>query len=79
VFCGEKQNRSGRLTTGAIEILFKPVGLANLGAEKLAVALEAHFSASQKISHCRDRFFRVFGAGTNRENQVAKRKFRAGF
>jgi len=51
--------------------------LANLGAQELAVALDAHFSAAQEVSNGRDRFFRVLRAGTDCEDEVAKRKFRA--
>jgi hypothetical protein len=51
--------------------------LANLGAQELAVALDAHFSAGQEVGHGCDCFFCVLGAGTHCEDEVAKRKFRA--
>jgi len=75
VFCGAKENRSGGQTTGAT--FESRIILANFGAQELAVALEAHFSTAQQVCHGRDRFFRVFGAGTNGEDEIAKRKFRA--
>jgi hypothetical protein len=50
--------------------------LANPSAQKLAVALDAHFSAGQQVSHSRDRFFRVPRAGANGEDKIAKGKFR---
>ena len=52
------------------------ISLANLGAQEFAVALDAHFSAAQQISHGRDCFFSIPGAGTDCEDEIAKRKFR---
>jgi hypothetical protein len=46
--------------------------LANLGAEELSVALEAHLSAAKQISHGRDRLLGIAGAGTNGEDQIAE-------
>jgi hypothetical protein len=53
--------------------------LADLGAEKPAVALHPHFAAAQQIGHGCDCFFCVLGARTDGENQITERKFRAGF
>jgi hypothetical protein len=57
---------------------FASLKLANLGAEKFAVALETNFSAAEKISHRRDCLLGVAGARTNGENQIAERKFGSG-
>jgi len=57
---------------------FASIKLANFGAEEPAVALEANFSAAEKISHRRDRLLRIGGARTNGENQIAERKFGSG-
>jgi hypothetical protein len=68
-----KKNRSGNLITGAIRnSVLAGARLANLGAEKFAVALETYLSAPEKVSHSRDRFLRVAGAGTDGEDQIAK-------
>jgi hypothetical protein len=55
------------------------VSLADLGAEKFAVALDAHFSAGQQVSDGCNRFFRVRGAGTHGQDEIAQGKFRTGF
>jgi hypothetical protein len=47
---------------------FALLKLANFGAEEFAVALEANFSAAEKISHCRDSLLGVGGARTNGED-----------
>ncbi|OLD70746.1 MAG: hypothetical protein AUG90_00700 [Verrucomicrobia bacterium 13_1_20CM_4_55_9] len=52
------------------------ISLANLGAQEFAVALDAHFSAAQQVSHGRDRFFCVLRAGTDCQDEIAKGKFR---
>jgi hypothetical protein len=57
---------------------FVSLKLANLGAEEFAVALEANFSAAEKISHRRDRLLGVASARTNGEDQIAERKFGTG-
>jgi hypothetical protein len=57
---------------------FALLKLANFSAEKLAVALEANFSAAEKVSHRRDRLLGVGGARTNGEDQIAERKFGSG-
>ena len=53
--------------------------LADLGPEKPAVALNAHFTAAQEIGHGRDCFFCVLCARTDGKNQIAERKFCTGF
>jgi hypothetical protein len=53
--------------------------LANLGPQEFAVTLDAHFSAGQQISHGRDCFLRVPGAGTDGEDKIAQGKFRTRF
>ena len=46
--------------------------LANLGAKEFAVALQAHFSAAEKISYGCDCLFGIAGARTNGKDQVTK-------
>jgi hypothetical protein len=48
------------------------VSLANFSAEEFAVALDAHFPAAEQISHRGHCLFGVFGARTDREDQIAK-------
>jgi hypothetical protein len=57
---------------------FALLKLANLGAEKFAVALETNFSAAEKVSHRRDRLLGVAGARTDRKDQIAEREFGSG-
>jgi hypothetical protein len=73
VFCGRKEKRSGRLTTGAFRnsLLFN-ASLANFGAQEFAVALETDFAAAQEIGHCRDSFLGIFSAGADGENEIAE-------
>jgi hypothetical protein len=54
---------------------FALLKLANFGAEKFAVALEANFSATEEVSYRGDRFLGVARARTNGEDQIAERKF----
>jgi hypothetical protein len=48
------------------------VSLADLGAEKFAVALKLYFSAAEQISHSRNGLLGVAGAGTDGEDQIAE-------
>lgn len=50
--------------------------LADPGAIKATVALHSHPAAAQQIGHCRDCFLGVFGAGTDREDEVTEGKNR---
>jgi hypothetical protein len=68
-----KKNRSGNLITGAIRnSLLAGARLANLRAEKFAVALETYLSAAQKVSHGRDCLLGVGGTGTHGEDEIAE-------
>jgi len=75
----EKENRSGRRTTGATsENRLSTLALANLGAKESTLALDADFAAAQQIGYGCDCLFGVFGAGTDGENQIAEGKFWSG-
>jgi hypothetical protein len=54
---------------------FALLKLANFGAEKFAVALEADFSAAEQVSYRRDRFLVVGRARTDGKDQIAEREF----
>jgi len=51
--------------------------LADPGATELSVTLYAHLTTAEKIGHRGDRFFGVFGAGTDCENEIAERELGA--
>jgi hypothetical protein len=46
--------------------------LANAGARKAAVVFHANLAAAEQIGDRSDGFLRVFGAGTDREDQIAE-------
>jgi hypothetical protein len=78
VFCGAKKIApADKLPERFREI--RVVSLADLGAEKFAVALELHFPAAEQIGHSCDRFLGIAGARTDRENEITERKFWTGF
>ena len=51
--------------------------LADAGATELSVTLYAHLTTAEKVGHRGDRFFGVFGAGTDCENEIAERELGA--
>lgn len=53
--------------------------LADLGAQKVAVAFEAHFATGQEVSHCRYCFLAAAGARADCDDEVAQREFRSRF
>jgi hypothetical protein len=71
VFCGAKKIAPADKPAERFrEIRF--VSLANLGAEKFAVALEFHFSAAEQIGHSRNCLLGIAGAGTDGEDEIAE-------
>ena len=52
--------------------LFSRSRLANAGARKAAVVFDANLAAAEQIGHRGDGFLGVFGAGTDREDQVTE-------
>lgn len=67
-----KKNRSSEIRWSDSESRLAAVKLANLSAEQLTVALHTDLAAAQQIGHCGDCFLTIFGARTNRENEVTE-------
>jgi hypothetical protein len=72
-----KKRRFRGLTakTTLFEKLFRRSRLANAGAREAAVVFDADLAAAQQISHCRDGFLGVFGAGAHGKDEIAQGKF----
>jgi hypothetical protein len=51
---------------------FRGPRLANAGALEAAVVFDADLAAAQQISHSRDGFAGVFGAGAHRKDEIAQ-------
>jgi len=75
----KKKRRSGGLTTGATPQIFDvaPKLRTNPRAAELAVILNSDLATAEKVCYRCYRFFAVFRAGTDRENEIAKRELRA--
>jgi hypothetical protein len=54
---------------------FRRSRLANASAREAAVVFDADLAAAQQISHCRDGFLGVFGAGTHGKDEIAQGKW----
>jgi hypothetical protein len=76
VFVRKKRRFGGSTAKATLsKKLFRRSRLANAGAREAAVVFDADLAAAQEISHCRDRFLGVFGAGTHGKDEVTQRKF----
>src|SRR3977135_3518805 len=71
-FIPQKKSLRGTNHRSDLESRLSIFALANAGADKTAVLLNAHFSAAKQISHRCDGLFWILRARTNGENQVAK-------
>jgi hypothetical protein len=74
-FVRKKRRSGGMIAKATLLKAFKGSRLANAGAREAAVVFDADLAAAEQVSHCRDSFLGVFGAGTHRKDEVAQRKF----
>src|ERR1700694_4368640 len=72
-FMPQKKSLRGTNHRSDLESRLSIFALANAGADKTAVLLNAHFPAAKQISHRCDGLFWILRARTDGENQVAQR------
>jgi hypothetical protein len=75
----QKKSLRQKITGATSKVGYRTQRLANPGADKPAVVLDAHPATGEKVSHRRDGFLRVFRARTHRQDKVAEGEFRALF
>jgi hypothetical protein len=57
----------------------KKIFLADARFGEASVVFDAHLTASEQIGHGCDSLLRVFGAGADRENEIAERQLGTSF